>query len=173
MEIGLCVRFLRRTQLSADMCLGGAMCNGRFAHGHKYATLATRSWTVHRTTPLGTTRPSSEAFGRRGGRPRRYAMRIWRHIERAALWIALVVGIVATGVIIGRPAEKSAPQATFAGAELQKKRLAVFLDGTWNSVDSNTNVWRMRDAPRRAPMANRSSSIILSASMAFWGGVFG
>jgi len=24
------------------------------------------------------------------------------------------------------------------------ERLALFLDGTWNSVDSNTNVWRMR-----------------------------
>jgi len=24
------------------------------------------------------------------------------------------------------------------------KRIAIFLDGTWNSVDSNTNVWRMR-----------------------------
>lgn len=26
----------------------------------------------------------------------------------------------------------------------QKKRLAVFLDGTWNVVGDNTNVWRMR-----------------------------
>jgi uncharacterized protein (DUF2235 family) len=26
----------------------------------------------------------------------------------------------------------------------QQKRLAVFLDGTWNAVDSNTNVWRMK-----------------------------
>ncbi|TJW67132.1 MAG: DUF2235 domain-containing protein, partial [Mesorhizobium sp.] len=25
-----------------------------------------------------------------------------------------------------------------------KKRLAVFLDGTWNSVSDNTNVWRLR-----------------------------
>jgi uncharacterized protein (DUF2235 family) len=30
----------------------------------------------------------------------------------------------------------SAPQA--------QKNLAVFLDGTWNAVDSNTNVWRMK-----------------------------
>lgn len=24
------------------------------------------------------------------------------------------------------------------------KRLALFLDGTWNDVSSNTNVWRMK-----------------------------
>jgi uncharacterized protein (DUF2235 family) len=26
----------------------------------------------------------------------------------------------------------------------EKKRLAVFLDGTWNTVNDNTNVWRMK-----------------------------
>ena len=26
----------------------------------------------------------------------------------------------------------------------QKKRLAVFLDGTWNAVGDNTNVWRLK-----------------------------
>ena len=25
-----------------------------------------------------------------------------------------------------------------------RKRLAVFLDGTWSSVDDNTNVWRLK-----------------------------
>ena len=66
-------------------------------------------------------------------------------------WIALgltlllsVVAIVAIGVFFGRPSEKSGTQPNFAGAEEQQKRLVVFLDGTWNSVDSNTNVWRMR-----------------------------
>jgi uncharacterized protein (DUF2235 family) len=54
------------------------------------------------------------------------------------------VAIAAVTVIIGRPSEKSGGQPNFAGAEQQQKRLAVFLDGTWNSVDSNTNVWRMR-----------------------------
>jgi len=47
-------------------------------------------------------------------------------------------------VIVGRPEEKSGSQPTFTGTEQQKKRLALFLDGTWNSVDTNTNVWRMR-----------------------------
>jgi uncharacterized protein (DUF2235 family) len=26
----------------------------------------------------------------------------------------------------------------------QKRRLALFLDGTWNKEDDNTNVWRLR-----------------------------
>ena len=26
----------------------------------------------------------------------------------------------------------------------QRKRLAVFLDGTWNVVGDNTNVWRLK-----------------------------
>jgi uncharacterized protein (DUF2235 family) len=74
-------------------------------------------------------------------------MKVLRLIERIAHWFALFVGIVAivaVGVIIGRPSEKSGNQPNFAGIEQQKKRLAIFLDGTWNSVDTNTNVWRMR-----------------------------
>jgi hypothetical protein len=74
-------------------------------------------------------------------------MKHWHWIERIAHWIGLflaVVAIVAVGVIIGRPSEKSGNQPSFTGAEQQQKRLVVFLDGTWNSVNSNTNVWRMR-----------------------------
>ena len=29
-------------------------------------------------------------------------------------------------------------------AKQPKKRLAVFLDGTFNAVDDNTNVWRLK-----------------------------
>ncbi len=72
-------------------------------------------------------------------------MKVLRLIERIAHWIGLFLGIVAIAAIvtlIGRPSEKGQPN--FVGAEQQQKRLAFFLDGTWNSVDSNTNVWRMR-----------------------------
>ena len=31
-----------------------------------------------------------------------------------------------------------------AVAVQQSKRLALFLDGTWNAVNDNTNVWRMK-----------------------------
>src|SRR5258705_467380 len=72
--------------------------------------------------------------------------KVLRWVERIAHSIGVLLGIVAIvwiGVIVGRPPEKSGNQQNFAGAEQQKKRLAVFLDGTWNSVNSNTNVWRM------------------------------
>jgi Uncharacterized alpha/beta hydrolase domain (DUF2235) len=36
------------------------------------------------------------------------------------------------------------PEALAIAKSAQKKRLAVFLDGTWNVVGDNTNVWRMR-----------------------------
>jgi uncharacterized protein (DUF2235 family) len=32
----------------------------------------------------------------------------------------------------------------FLQAALTKKRIAVFLDGTWNTVNDNTNVWRLK-----------------------------
>src|SRR3979490_3260941 len=31
-----------------------------------------------------------------------------------------------------------------ASPALEKKRLALYLDGTWNEVSDNTNVWRFR-----------------------------
>ena len=66
--------------------------------------------------------------------------RVWRWIERFAHWSAIVLAIVAIGWIWVRPTEKSGGQPNFAGVEQQQKRLAIFLDGTWNSIDSNTNV---------------------------------
>src|SRR5271155_2967153 len=71
-------------------------------------------------------------------------LRLIERIAHSIGFLLAVVAIVWIGVFIGRPAEKSGSQSNFAGAEQQKKRLAVFLDGTWNSVNSNTNVWRMR-----------------------------
>ena len=73
--------------------------------------------------------------------------KFFRWVERIAHTIGFLLAIIAIvwiGVIIGRPAEKNGNQSNFSSTEQQKKRLAVFLDGTWNSVNSNTNVWRMR-----------------------------
>ncbi len=36
------------------------------------------------------------------------------------------------------------PEAPAIATPTQRKRLAVFLDGTWNAVGDNTNVWRLR-----------------------------
>jgi uncharacterized protein (DUF2235 family) len=87
-------------------------------------------------------------FSWQGGQQRgKNHMRALRFIERLAHWFAFfaaIVAIVAVGVIIGRPSEKSGNQPNFAGVEQQQKRLVIFLDGTWNDLGNNTNVWRMR-----------------------------
>jgi uncharacterized protein (DUF2235 family) len=36
------------------------------------------------------------------------------------------------------------PSSAAAKSVVQKKRLALFLDGTWNEVSDNTNIWRFR-----------------------------
>ena len=41
-------------------------------------------------------------------------------------------------------AEEAKGAAPVVAVGQQSKRLAVFLDGTWNAVDDNTNVWRMK-----------------------------
>ncbi|MEJ0075231.1 MAG: DUF2235 domain-containing protein [Alphaproteobacteria bacterium] len=55
-----------------------------------------------------------------------------------------------------------------------KKRLAVFLDGTWNFVESNTNVWRMRSlcAPKGTDGIEQLFYYAKGVN-GFWGGVFG
>src|SRR5712672_2243760 len=106
------------------------------------------------------------------------AMKIFlRLIERIGHSIGLLLAIVAIvwiGVFIGRPAEKSGNQPNFAGAEQQKKRLAVFLDGTWNSVNSNTNVWRMRALCATKSKDVKPQLVYYEVGVnGFLGGVFG
>lgn len=75
-------------------------------------------------------------------------MKVWHSVLRIAhsiILLGVVAVMIAIGVFIGRPGEKDGNQSSLAGVDQQQqKRLAVFLDGTWNSVDTNTNVWRMR-----------------------------
>lgn len=103
--------------------------------------------------------------------------KILRWVERIAHSIGLllaIVAIVAVGVIIGRPSEKSGNQSSFAGAEQQNKRLAIFLDGTWNSVNSNTNVWRMRALCATKSKDGKPQLIYYEIGVnGFLGGVFG
>jgi len=68
-------------------------------------------------------------------------------VRRGMHWIALALAFIAIAAIVSvvvQPSEKNSSQSAIAGVSQQPKRLAIFLDGTWNSVDSNTNVWRMR-----------------------------
>jgi hypothetical protein len=86
-----------------------------------------------------------------------HAMKVWHWIERIAHWIGLflaIVAIVAVGVIIGRPSEKSGNQPSFTGAEQQQKRLVVFLDGTWGVFGLTS---RATDADVRSNSCSTSS----------------
>jgi uncharacterized protein (DUF2235 family) len=104
-------------------------------------------------------------------------MKVLRLIERLAHWLALVLGIVAIAAIvtiIARPSEKSGGQPNFASAERQQKRLAVFLDGTLNSVDTNTNVWRMRALTAATDKDGKPQLVYYELGVnGFLGGVFG
>ncbi len=98
-------------------------------------------------------------------------------VKKLARWFGFVLAvaaIVAVGVIISRPPEKSGNQSNFTGSEQQKKRLAVFLDGTWNSVNSNTNVWRMRALCSSKGTDGRPQLIYYEVGVnGFLGGLFG
>ena len=47
-------------------------------------------------------------------------------------------------------AQTTLPSAPAIAAIKQTKRLALYLDGTWNQVDTNTNVWRMKALTAKA-----------------------
>jgi uncharacterized protein (DUF2235 family) len=102
---------------------------------------------------------------------------VLRLIERIAHWFALLIAIavmIAFGVLVGRPSEKGGNQPNFVGAEQPQKRLAVFLDGTWNSVNSNTNVWRMRALCASKSKDGKPQVVYYEVGVnGFLGGVFG
>ncbi len=56
----------------------------------------------------------------------------------------------------------------------QQKRLAVFLDGTWNEADNNTNVWRMKALCAPTSRDGKPQLIYYEIGVnGFYGGVFG
>lgn len=55
-----------------------------------------------------------------------------------------------------------------------KKRLAVFLDGTWNVVETNTNVWRMKSLCASKGADGVEQLVYYAKGVnGFWGGIFG
>jgi uncharacterized protein (DUF2235 family) len=55
-----------------------------------------------------------------------------------------------------------------------KKRLSVFLDGTWNVVETNTNVWRMKSlCASRGTDGVAQLFYYAKGVNGFWGGIFG
>jgi uncharacterized protein (DUF2235 family) len=55
-----------------------------------------------------------------------------------------------------------------------KKKIALFLDGTWNAVDDNTNIWRLKSlcSPKSADGLPQLTYYEIGVN-GFWGGVFG
>src|SRR6266702_6342740 len=101
-------------------------------------------------------------------------LRAWRWIERIAHTIGVILVIGAIAWIWVRPVEKSGSQPNFVGAEQQQKRLAIFLDGTWNSINSNTNVWRMRALCAAKSKDGKPQLVYYEVGVnGFLGGVFG
>ncbi len=104
-------------------------------------------------------------------------MKVWHWIWRIAhsiILLGVVAGMIAIGVFIGRPGEKGGNQSNSTGTDQQQKRLAVFLDGTWNSVDTNTNVWRMRSLCAPTSKDGKPQLIYYSVGVnGFLGGAFG
>lgn len=104
-------------------------------------------------------------------------MKLKRWLGKFAIWFAIagcmfVIAIVV--VIIARPSETNTKQSNFSGSEQQPKRLVVFLDGTWNSVHSNTNVWRMRALCAAQGADGMPQLVYYSIGVnGFLGGVFG
>lgn len=85
--------------------------------------------------------------------------------------LAIVVGVV---MIVSQPQTTGGNQDAFSGPSDQKKRLAIFLDGTWNAVNSNTNVWRMRALCAPKDAAGTPQLIYYEVGVnGFLGGVFG
>jgi uncharacterized protein (DUF2235 family) len=103
--------------------------------------------------------------------------RFLRWIERGAHWLGFIFGVAAIAALvtlIGRPEEKSGSQPNFAGAEQQQKRLVIYLDGTWNSVESNTNVWRMRALTAGKGKDNKPQLVYYELGVnGVMGGIFG
>src|SRR5262245_47203887 len=55
-----------------------------------------------------------------------------------------------------------------------KKRLALFLDGTWNAVDDNTNVWRLKSLCSAESDDGARQLVYYEIGVnGFWGGAFG
>src|SRR5687768_16622511 len=56
----------------------------------------------------------------------------------------------------------------------RKRRLAVFSDGTWNVVETNTNVWRMKSLCADKGSDGTEQLIYYAKGVnGFWGGMFG
>lgn len=114
----------------------------------------------------------------------RFFDRVRKRICAAPRWVKAFTGMavmlscmffVAFLVVFAtRPSANESRQSSTAGLEQQPKRLVIFLDGTWNTVHSNTNVWRMQALC--APQGSDGKPQLVYYSIGvngFLGGLFG
>lgn len=100
--------------------------------------------------------------------------RFLKILERIVGYSILLAAIIAIVMVISQPQTTGGNQDAFSGPVDKKKRLAVFLDGTWNQVNSNTNVWRMRALCAPQDTAGTRQLIYYQVGVnGFLGGVFG
>lgn len=98
----------------------------------------------------------------------------WRRMAVAASMVACMFVIATIVAFVTRPSETGSRQSAAIATGQQPKRLVIFLDGTWNNVQSNTNVWRMRALC--APQGEDGKPQLVYYSIGvngFLGGVFG
>jgi uncharacterized protein (DUF2235 family) len=90
-------------------------------------------------------------------------------------WMLSFVFIIVSSIsAFSGPAEEATTVAPKVAVGQQVKRLALFLDGTWNSVENNTNVWRMKALC--APKSNDDKSQLVYYEIGvngFLGGTLG
>lgn len=98
----------------------------------------------------------------------------WQRLVGSAALLLCMFAVAATVVFVARPSATGSRQSASVATGQQPKRLVIFLDGTWNNVQSNTNVWRMRAlcAPRDSD--GKPQLVYYSIGVnGFLGGVFG
>jgi uncharacterized protein (DUF2235 family) len=66
----------------------------------------------------------------------------WENAMKSIVLMVVLIYAYASSTFPALAAEPAAEAPTVSVG--QQKRLAVFLDGTWNAVDNHTNVWRMK-----------------------------
>lgn len=98
----------------------------------------------------------------------------WRRILVATAMLICMLAVATVVTFVTRPSETRSRQSASMATGQEPKRLVLFLDGTWNTVDSNTNVWRMRALC--APRGDDGKPQLIYYSIGvngFLGGVFG
>lgn len=98
----------------------------------------------------------------------------WWRLAAVAAMLVCMLGVALIVTFVTRPSETGSRHSAAIATGQQPKRLVIFLDGTWNNVQSNTNVWRMRALC--APQDEEGMPQLVYYSIGvngFLGGVFG